>query len=214
MKHLAISILVSFACLFSNAHNRYPDAPAGGWHGACERTAKNRNVMLNSTLGQYVGQIDKKGVLSGFGRYLDNADKQLIGFFENGVLTYGMTFAGNSLIVGSNECFCCYDIITNTLEYKKEKDMITKAGEVQACGDVENADGTRYIGEMSHGKRHGMGLLYYPDGDFWWGEFCDGQRKGYGVLFKVNMDIHIGYWSGDKVLKLNKLKIKKSVSYQ
>jgi len=68
-------------------------------------------------------------------------------------------------------------------------------------------DGSKYIGEWEHGKKHGVGTCYYQDGSAdnnnvkisrYAGQWKDDKRSGKGVQHYKDGSKYIGEWKEDK----------------
>ena len=62
-----------------------------------------------------------------------------------------------------------------------------------------------YFGKTKNGKRHGLGVYYFPyEDEFYIGEFNNGKRDGDGRVVKVvqsHVEESLGYWRGDSLYK-------------
>jgi hypothetical protein len=74
-----------------------------------------------------------------------------------------------------------------------------------ASGDCTNGMGIlvrenqeRYEGEFLNGKKHGVGVQYYPDGMARYkGQFVNDQRSGRGTYYFSNGDKYVGYFASN-----------------
>ena len=58
-------------------------------------------------------------------------------------------------------------------------------------------DGSRYIGQMKNGKRHGLGVYIWPSGDRYEGQFKNHIRHGQGIYLYDNGNRYDGQWEND-----------------
>ncbi|GAB3177287.1 hypothetical protein [Telluribacter humicola] len=81
------------------------------------------------------------------------------------------------------------------------------AARVKGCASGDCTDGMgimvrenqeRYEGEFMNGKKHGVGIQYYPDGMVRYkGEFVSDARSGRGTYYFSNGDKYIGYFQNN-----------------
>jgi hypothetical protein len=68
-------------------------------------------------------------------------------------------------------------------------------------GIVTFANGDRYVGAVSDGRRNGRGTLTFANGTKYIGEFKDAKQEGQGTHFDVDQSIiSSGIWAGGKYL--------------
>lgn len=157
--------------------------------------------MITNGADQYLGQTDPDGNIYGFGRFVRQDGTQIFGIFRNGELIQGITITHNAATVGSKTFYSSYGLSTGTLDY------VFQAGNRQLYDTRQLSDyrflsmsygnGDQYMGEIYHGKRHGLGIYYYANGDIWFGQYTDNIRSGYGCLFSAENNLTIGTWNGE-----------------
>lgn len=64
------------------------------------------------------------------------------------------------------------------------KRVVRPKGErVKDAQTIEYPDGSRYIGEIKKGKRHGVGTIYYKNGSYYDGEWKKDNMHGEGTMY-------------------------------
>jgi hypothetical protein len=66
-------------------------------------------------------------------------------------------------------------------------------------GAVAYSDGVTYKGSVSHGKRHGKGIVTKTNGDQYEGDFQNGLMHGKGVRRYANGNVCRGEFSNDRI---------------
>jgi hypothetical protein len=61
-------------------------------------------------------------------------------------------------------------------------------------------DGTKYVGEVIEGKRHGKGTILWPDGTRYIGTFRNNMRHGPGTMILPDGTIYNGTFEDDQLL--------------
>lgn len=67
---------------------------------------------------------------------------------------------------------------------KKKRTIRPKGERVKGAQTIEYPDGSRYVGEVKKGKRHGIGTIYYASGDQYYdGEWKKDEIHGEGIMY-------------------------------
>lgn len=160
-----------------------------------------QSAVLSISGGQYVGQVDSRLSLYGYGQYVSDSGEMIVGKFCKGELLQGVSFGKENVIVGNKQFYCSYSLNTGNLEYICMHGELVVPNDTVASGykflTQTFANGDSYVGEIYMGKRHGLGIYYYADGGFWFGEYRNDIRDGFGAWFKVSNDMLIGQWAGE-----------------
>ena len=216
MKRISILTLVLMSTVMGMAQKtpveKYEIAPCGFEEVYLDGIQKYPSKIIDTTNGQYVGQVDPEDYLYGYGMFLGNDGTQITGKFRQGQLLFGITVAQQNAIVGSPTYYASYSLQTGRLEYIFRNNQ-KFALEGESLGDyafvtMKYLNGDQYVGEVYKGKRHGFGIYYYADGDFWFGEYNNGVRVGYGALYTVGDGMFIGEWCGEDVKRIISVKRK------
>lgn len=156
---------------------------------------------ISSSDGQYVGNT-KDGILYGWGYFLANDGRQIVGQFRNGKSLFGITMTANAAIVGGEKHYITYDLESGNAVKVVNIDGTVPYTSAQLAPyqfkKITYTNGDCYYGELMNGKRHGYGLYYWTNGDFWYGKYVNGYRQGFGVLFKSDNHIFYGKWLADE----------------
>jgi hypothetical protein len=62
---------------------------------------------------------------------------------------------------------------------------------------VKLPDGSKFIGEVRNGKKHGKGAEYFSDGDRYVGEYKEDVADGFGTHYMKSGDIYVGYFKNN-----------------
>ena len=74
---------------------------------------------------------------------------------------------------------------------------IPNAGYDSSTRTLVWADGTRYVGGVSDGKRHGKGTIFWQDGTRFVGHFTNDLRNGPGTMVLATGTVYTGYFTDD-----------------
>lgn len=75
-----------------------------------------------------------------------------------------------------------------------------------AYGEIINyTDGSKYVGELRNGKRHGQGVYTDVSGYEYAGEWTDDERNGAGTAFLSDGRRYVGQWIDDEMNGLGTL---------
>ena len=74
-------------------------------------------------------------------------------------------------------------------------------------------DGSKYVGEVKNGKRHGQGTYTWADGGKYVGEYKDGKQHGQGTYTGTDGTIKKGIWENGQLLEL-KEEMKKEMKFR
>ncbi|MBR5466148.1 MAG: hypothetical protein IKU79_01880 [Bacteroidaceae bacterium] len=180
---------------------KYEVAPSAYEDVFLDYVSDFQSRILSISGGQYVGQIDYRHSLYGYGQYVSDGGDMILGKFRNGELLQGISIGRDNVTVGNKEFYCSYSLSTGNLEY------ICIKGELIVPPDTIASDykfltqtfsnGDSYVGELYKGLRHGLGIYYYAAGGLWFGTYCNDIRDGFGAWFKVSNDMLIGHWAGE-----------------
>ncbi len=163
------------------------------------------STMLNIGQDQYFGQVDSKGNIYGYGRYMRSDGVQLFGLFREGKMIQGITLLQNSAMVGDTEHYASYSTTTGQLEYifKSNHRQLYDTGALRNYKflSMSYSNGDQYVGETMNGQRHGLGIYYYANGDVWFGIYQNNVRNGNGAHFSQEDKMTIGVWTGEDCLR-------------
>ena len=201
----AILLVAVFAALPSKAQHtpllKYDVAPWTYEHVFLDYVKDFRSHLIDVGGGQYVGQVDDRHALCGYGQYINDAGDVVIGKFRQGELLQGISLGRDVVTVGSRDFYCTYSLKTGKLHYisrhgGRELVEVTDSADYAFMSQTF-ANGDRYVGEFYQGKRHGLGIYYYADGGLWFGSFVGDIRCGFGAWFRLDNDMVIGLWEGE-----------------
>lgn len=181
-------------------------------HVFLDHVQGNKCEIIDSNSGEFVGQVNDKHLLYGYGEFVNNDGSQILGMFRNGRLLFGITMNEKSALVGSPEFYASYSLSTGKMEYvfkAEEKHLY----DTQLLYDynfvkMDYANGDQYVGEIYQNKRHGYGIYYYANGWIWFGQYKNDIRSGFGVLFDEQNRLTIGYWEGEDARRIIRVKSK------
>lgn len=181
-------------------------------HVFLDHVQSNKCEIIDSNSGEFVGQVNDKHLLYGYGEFVNNDGSQILGMFRNGRLLFGITMNEKSALVGSPEFYASYSLSTGKMEYvfkAEEKHLY----DTQLLYDynfvkMDYANGDQYVGEIYQNKRHGYGIYYYANGWIWFGQYKNDIRSGFGVLFDEQNRLTIGYWEGEDARRIIRVKSK------
>lgn len=180
---------------------KYQYAPSAYQNVFLDYVANNVASIINTYSGQYVGQVDSKGLLCGYGMFVNNDGSTIMGQFNQGKLLFGIKMSSQNAMVGDDENYANYSLTTGHLDYiLRGSDRQVVDGEKlydYAFVSMRYQNGDQYVGELYQRKRHGYGIYYYANGDIWYGEYKNDVRSGYGCLFDRNGEMTIGMWEGE-----------------
>lgn len=180
---------------------KYDVAPWSFEHVFVDYVKDFRSHLIDHGGGQYVGQVDDRYALCGYGQYINEDGDIIIGKFRQGELMQGISLGKYAVTVGSRDFYCSYSLATGELQYiskhggRETVEVPDTAGYTFMSQTFANGD--RYVGEFYKGKRHGLGIYYYADGGLWYGSFVNDIRCGFGAWFKLDNDMVIGLWEGE-----------------
>jgi hypothetical protein len=78
---------------------------------------------------------------------------------------------------------------------------IPDAGLDSSTATLVWADGTRYVGGVSNGKRDGKGTIFWQDGTRFVGNFTNDLRNGPGTMVLANGTVYTGYFTDDVLVE-------------
>lgn len=189
---------------------KYEIAPAAFEHVYLDLVSYFPVSLATSDKGQYLGQVDGKHVIYGYGSFINNDGSQRVGQFRQGEFIFGITLTEKSATVGSPHHYASYSLSTGHLEYifraNEQRLFDTQAQYDYAFVSITYKNGDRYIGEIYKGKRHGYGIYYYANGNYWYGQYKDDVRCGFGALFTVENKMAVGLWNIEDTPRVIELK--------
>ena len=80
-------------------------------------------------------------------------------------------------------------------------ESIPDAGPDSSTRTLAWADGTRYVGGVSNGKRDGKGTIFWQDGTRFVGNFTNDLRNGPGTMVLANGTVYTGYFTDDVLVE-------------
>jgi len=221
-KSKVLAILAAAATVFSvQTASASPFSVFGGsWNDAFKRVFQNAKNYSGSS---YVGELDSSGRYSGegaeklqdgttyWGSFIGNdfsgtfsiyiiGDpdqyrvkncpdcKYYVGDFSKGIKSgTGTCYDGNGKLI-------YYGDFQNDKPTGKYPTTSADLVDPYTWGNIDNRDGTRYVGELKYGKKHGQGIMLIDYGEYaaWFGTFDEGEPTGYGVWFTVDGDSFSG----------------------
>ncbi|MBQ0049992.1 MAG: hypothetical protein KBT12_07145 [Bacteroidales bacterium] len=192
---------------------KYEYAPQAYQEVYIDMIEHNPCRTITTSNGQYVGQVDSKGALYGYGMFVNNDGSQIIGQFRNGKLLFGISLTATRANVGGTDYYASYSLNTGFMEYiyRGVDKQSTNAEGLYDYAFVSQkfTNGDQYIGEIYKRQRHGYGVYYYADGSIWFGPYNNGVRKGYGVYINAKNELTIGDWDGEDVRRSIQVKTSK-----
>lgn len=192
---------------------KYEHAPHAYQEVYLDMIENNLSQTITTASGQYVGQVDSKGILYGYGMFVNNDGSQMIGQFRNGRLLFGITLTGSRATVGNSDYYASYSLNTGYMEfiYRGAQKQSTNAEGLYDYAFVSQKfpNGDQYIGEIYKRQRHGYGIYYYANGAIWFGSYDNGVRKGYGVYIDPSNQLTIGNWDGEDIRRTIQVKTAK-----
>ncbi len=179
----------------------------------------NPSTIITTNTGQYIGQVDDKDRLYGYGMFVNNDGSQITGAFRAGMPLITINMAGGKATVGGPDFYAVYSLTSGRLEYvcDDRHSLVSHLVDGEEHPDrlkyafvsMRFLNGDQYVGETYDNKRHGYGIYYYASGEIWFGTYVDDVRLGYGVSFDTENHMRIGYWSGDEERRMIQVKEKK-----
>ncbi|MCM1373249.1 MAG: hypothetical protein NC113_09930 [Bacteroides sp.] len=181
--------------------SKYDVAPEVYEHIFLDHVQDFRSMLIDIDGGQYVGQVDGRHALYGYGQFINNEGHLVIGKFRRGGLLQGISLGKDNVTVGNKDHYCSYSLSSGRLEYIYDHGKAFTP-DAAAVADytfmtMTFANGDSYVGELYKGQRHGLGIYYYASGGLWYGGYVNGMRCGFGAWFKPGNDMLIGQWDGE-----------------
>jgi len=74
-----------------------------------------------------------------------------------------------------------------------------KDGFIEGRGTINFHDGTEYTGQWRKNRFHGDGTRRFKNGNVYTGNYVDGKRQGQGRCYFANGDMYVGDWKDDTI---------------
>lgn len=88
--------------------------------------------------------------------------------------------------------------VTSSSAKSTDKKSTKNATSVDDITTINYPDGSKYVGKLQKGKRHGYATMYYSDG-YYEGNWKNDNRHGEGTFYYLDLSSYTGGWKNDEM---------------